>query len=165
MSEALAVYPVPWIAKSGFLPRRKGEIIKRMLQYPVLTFGRGTAPQRAIEHIVTTFASQADTPVGQTRVLCSPSVAAIVQLVRDGYGVAAIPALFVANEIKNGTFIELPIQPTPPSIVLSMCRHADAQTHVHARLEAHTSELQSLMRSSYAVLCLKQKKTNTTNTS
>src|SRR3546814_10150867 len=29
---------------------------------------------------------------------------------------------------------------------------------VHARSEEHTSELQSLMRSSYAVLCLKKKK-------
>src|SRR3546814_10205714 len=31
---------------------------------------------------------------------------------------------------------------------------------VDARSEEHTSELQSLMRSSYAVLCLKKKKTN-----
>src|SRR3546814_10782690 len=31
------------------------------------------------------------------------------------------------------------------------------------RSEEHTSELQSLMRISYAVFCLKQKKTNTTN--
>src|SRR3546814_939519 len=30
------------------------------------------------------------------------------------------------------------------------------------RSEEHTSELQSLMRSSYAVFCLKKKKTNTT---
>src|SRR3546814_2604537 len=36
----------------------------------------------------------------------------------------------------------------------------------HARSEEHTSELQSLMRISYAVFCLKKKKTNniTTNT-
>src|SRR3546814_4405402 len=33
---------------------------------------------------------------------------------------------------------------------------------VHARSEEHTSELQSLMRISYAVFCLKKKKTNTT---
>src|SRR3546814_9350662 len=31
------------------------------------------------------------------------------------------------------------------------------------RSEEHTSELQSLMRISYAVFCLKKKKTNTTN--
>src|SRR3546814_7813656 len=34
---------------------------------------------------------------------------------------------------------------------------------IAARSEEHTSELQSLMRISYAVFCLKKKKTNTTN--
>src|SRR3546814_4239559 len=33
---------------------------------------------------------------------------------------------------------------------------------VHMRSEEHTSELQSLMRVSYAVFCLKKKKTNET---
>src|SRR3546814_1765307 len=36
--------------------------------------------------------------------------------------------------------------------------------HAHQRSEEHTSELQSLMRISYAVFCLKKKKTNTTTT-
>src|SRR3546814_10474143 len=34
----------------------------------------------------------------------------------------------------------------------------------HLRSEEHTSELQSLMRISYAVFCLKKKKTNQTTT-
>src|SRR3546814_3685301 len=34
----------------------------------------------------------------------------------------------------------------------------------HQRSEEHTSELQSLMRISYAVFCLKKKKLNTTHT-
>src|SRR3546814_6221877 len=34
--------------------------------------------------------------------------------------------------------------------------------HIDARSEEHTSELQSLMRLSYAVFCLKKKKTMTT---
>src|SRR3546814_5457174 len=38
--------------------------------------------------------------------------------------------------------------------------HAGRQHHHRGRSEEHTSELQSLMRSSYAVFCLK-KKTNT----
>src|SRR3546814_7590602 len=40
------------------------------------------------------------------------------------------------------------------------------QTHAnerHKRSEEHTSELQSLMRISYAVFCLKKKKKNSTN--
>src|SRR3546814_1365815 len=36
-----------------------------------------------------------------------------------------------------------------------------AQAWNHARSEEHTSELQSLMRTSYAVFCLKKKKTST----
>src|SRR3546814_87114 len=36
-------------------------------------------------------------------------------------------------------------------------RVAPGRQHVHVRSEEHTSELQSLMRSSYAVFCLKKK--------
>src|SRR3546814_977257 len=39
------------------------------------------------------------------------------------------------------------------------------QTELLDRSEEHTSELQSLMRISYAVFCLKKKKTNKKNTS
>src|SRR3546814_9157672 len=45
-------------------------------------------------------------------------------------------------------------------------RHSCARTHrqydLAGRSEEHTSELQSLMRISYAVFCLKKKKQNTT---
>src|SRR3546814_939123 len=41
---------------------------------------------------------------------------------------------------------------------------ADHQDHRQARSEEHTSELQSLMRISYAVFCLKKKKHTTKNT-
>src|SRR3546814_5236537 len=46
-----------------------------------------------------------------------------------------------------------------------LCNHAHDEPHVVARRsEEHTSELQSLMRSSYAVFCLQKKKTiKTTN--
>src|SRR3546814_6387812 len=39
------------------------------------------------------------------------------------------------------------------------CDHRSALPDRRSRSEEHTSELQSLMRSSYAVLCLEQKKT------
>jgi hypothetical protein len=59
-------------------------------------------------------------------------VTAIVQLVKDGYGAAAIPSLFVRDYLDNGEFVELPVQPLPPSIILSMCLHANADMLVHA---------------------------------
>src|SRR3546814_9908629 len=42
-------------------------------------------------------------------------------------------------------------------------RYAQAEGHECYRSEEHTSELQSLMRISYAVFCLKKKKKNHTN--
>src|SRR3546814_3217655 len=41
---------------------------------------------------------------------------------------------------------------------------SDCLAKTQDRSEEHTSELQSLMRISYAVFCLKKKKTNTTQT-
>src|SRR3546814_4172535 len=42
------------------------------------------------------------------------------------------------------------------------CFQSFQQCSFNNRSEEHTSELQSLMRNSYAVFCLKKKKTNTT---
>src|SRR3546814_1017740 len=57
-------------------------------------------------------------------------------------------------------------QPRSTDSIAGIGRHALHQGDVHRqRSEEHTSELQSLMRISYAVFCLKKKKTriNTTN--
>src|SRR3546814_3641991 len=42
-------------------------------------------------------------------------------------------------------------------------RHCRRHHHRHCRSEEHTSELQSLMRISYAVFCLKKKKNTRTH--
>src|SRR3546814_10866496 len=50
------------------------------------------------------------------------------------------------------------IQPDARETALSHCCIMDTrQSSVRTRSEAHTSELQSLMRHSYAVFCLKKK--------
>ena len=136
VSAALAVYPLHWIARKGLLDTRKEGLNQRLLQLPILTFGRGTAPQRALEEIVSKMANLAAVPLEQTRITCSPSVAAIVQLVKDGYGVAAIPSLFVSAFLDSGEFIELPVHPEPPAIIVSMCLHANAPMLVHAAANA-----------------------------
>jgi len=55
--------------------RTKG-LHQRLLQLPMLTFGRGTAPQRAVEEILGKMAKLAMVPLEQSRITCSPSVAA-----------------------------------------------------------------------------------------
>jgi DNA-binding transcriptional LysR family regulator len=132
ISEPLALYPFRWIARSGLLLTHKEGLVNRVLQFPILTFGRGTTPHRALEEIVTKLANHSTTSLERTRITCSPSVATIIQLVRDGFGIAAIPKLLVKSQLENGEFVELPVQPLPPSVVVSMSRHTSASMAVHA---------------------------------
>src|SRR3546814_1282926 len=49
-----------------------------------------------------------------------------------------------------------------PLVLIGVCRYKHAaNSPAHRRSEEHTSELQSLMRISYAVFCLKKKKNQT----
>src|SRR3546814_6934178 len=54
-------------------------------------------------------------------------------------------------------------RPPAPSIACERCRLGPLHPR-QGRSEEHTSELQSLMRISYAVFCLKKKNNNTTKT-
>src|SRR3546814_2799882 len=63
-----------------------------------------------------------------------------------GVGVEEAPALLLATR--------------QVADALSICFHVGSQAMTPHRSEEHTSELQSLMRISYAVFCLKKKKTH-----
>src|SRR3546814_8120654 len=62
-------------------------------------------------------------------------------------------------ESDSATLNRVRHRPTPPPSRLKEPRHEA----LPFRSEAHTSELQSLMRISYAVFCLKKKNKQTTN--
>lgn len=38
--------------------------------------------------------------------------------------------------LESGEFVELPVQPTPPSIIVSMCYHANAEMLVRAAADS-----------------------------
>src|SRR3546814_4574340 len=52
----------------------------------------------------------------------------------------------------------------PPAVSPTRCRIARGAARAKARSEEHTYELQSLMRISYAVFCMKKKKHNNRTT-
>src|SRR3546814_10311934 len=61
--------------------------------------------------------------------------------------------------------LEAPVPALDPRAILTMADmgHGDHAGHDMSKSEEHTSELQSLMRISYAVFCLKKKKITTNN--
>lgn len=132
VSTPLASYEVRWIARRDLIAEKAAKLAPAILEWPILTFGRGTAPQIAIESIITRLASQHGVPLSSTRLTCLPSVAVMIKLLRDGYGVAAVPSLLVADWLESGELVELPFKPAPPSIVVTMCHHDDAMVATHA---------------------------------
>ncbi|HEX7907171.1 MAG TPA: LysR family transcriptional regulator [Paraburkholderia sp.] len=132
VSSLLASYPVRWIARSNLIPASRAKHVQTVLSKPVLTFGRGTAPQVAVEAIVQALAKRAGVPLSQTQVTCMPSVAVIVKLLRDGYGIAAVPALFVEPYLRSGELAQLQVRPLPPPINVAMYYRDDADVGVLA---------------------------------
>src|SRR3546814_3036173 len=79
---------------------------------------------------------------------------------RQLFGGESLPQLSLADIVRNvmdALVAELTVTQAGDRVVL-------VKALVRLRSEEHTSELQSLMRISYAVFCLKKKKTITTVT-
>jgi DNA-binding transcriptional LysR family regulator len=123
---------VSTLLASYLIPASRARHVQTILQKPVLTFGRGTAPQVAVEAIVEMLAKRAGVPLADTQVTCMPSVAVIVKLLRDGYGIAAVPALFVEPFLSSGELGQLQVRPLPPPIDVAMIYRDDADVGVLA---------------------------------
>src|SRR3546814_1810001 len=98
------------------------------------------------------------------------STSSISSLVPNGPGLPHEATQTTAAAVKTFSFIIIPWHLVQSWIARDMCPAASSRTsrlidgraanaiHIMARSEEHTSELQSLMRISYAVFCLKKKK-------
>src|SRR3546814_1640835 len=89
-------------------------------------------------------------------------MAGYFRLHRDrSFSVSTVQPSLDENPAENGGSQERkPPMPRHPSRLVAHGRHEDG--HWQDRSEEHTSELQSLMRISYAVFCLKKKNTHYT---
>ena len=54
--------------------------------------------------------------IASPRVSCVNSVAAMTRLIRDGFGIGALPAALVADELRQGVLVVLADVPVPPAM-------------------------------------------------
>src|SRR3546814_1059414 len=74
---------------------------------------------------------------------------------KEGYSTANVRVRVEGNGFKVDRRYDLPVRPAWPGVLRARTQVLDQLAAV--RSEEHTSELQSLMRLSYAVFCLKKK--------
>src|SRR3546814_9471860 len=80
------------------------------------------------------------------------------ELVRVLTATAPIPAGTSAEQLADLVEEEdVPVKVAPEGVISDLVSVSGLVTAVELRSEEHTSELQSLMRISYAVFCLKKK--------
>jgi len=130
-SDVMANYPVSWIAHKNILSLHNTSLIERMLNFPILTLSSETAPHRMLEEFVSGLAKQAGISETKPRFIGFPSLSAIIELVNDGYGIAAIPSLFVKRFLESGNLVELPVEPALPATVVCLCWHDNSELKVN----------------------------------
>ena len=117
VTEDLMEFPMHWIARRGLVPVRDP---MKALQKQLLMLMRGTMPFEASTALVQQLAAQQGMISSDLRITGSPSLAALVSLVREGVGVAVMPGIVVKENLDRGELVQLAL-PTPEPFRISVC--------------------------------------------
>lgn len=117
-SESLMELPVHWIARRGLVPQRDG--LRKTLGKQLLTQMRGSQPYEAAVALARELAAQQGMGASELRITGSPSLAALVSMVREGVGVAIMPGVLVKDHLERGELVELPL-PVPEPFRVAVC--------------------------------------------
>lgn len=120
----LGRYPMIWAVSPDYLPI-SGTISKQTLtEHTILMHARGTIPY---DQIVRHFS---DIPGQQLRLAPSTSLAACLQMTRDGLGVACLPEAMAAPHVRSGDLVELPYDWRPDDLTFHARYDAQSANHV-----------------------------------
>lgn len=106
----VARYPVQWIVLTGSIYDRGYASIDELAKERIITFSKNSRPHQDILNLL--HAGNVAAP----RISCVNSVAAMTRLIRDGFGIGALPAALVHEELKQGLLTILDNVPQPPAL-------------------------------------------------
>lgn len=106
----LASHPLGWIVASNSIYNRDYADLAELAQERIITYSKNSRPHQDIVALM-----QAN-GVMAPRLNCVNSVSAITRLLRDGFGVGALPPVLVAEELARGELILLDIDQRPANL-------------------------------------------------
>ncbi|WP_085585055.1 MULTISPECIES: LysR family transcriptional regulator [unclassified Pseudomonas] len=114
-SLALASHPVGWIVASQSIYNRDYTGLADLAQERIITYSKNSRPHQDILALM-----QAE-GVPAPRLNCVNSVSAITRLLRDGFGIGALPPVLVAEELARGelTLLDIAQRPQDLQVVVS----------------------------------------------
>jgi len=106
----LASYPVCWVAASNSIYNRHYGSLVELARERIVTYSKNSLPHQQILSLM-----QAN-GVLAPRLNCVNSVSAITRLLRDGFGIGALPPVLVREELARGELTLLDIEQRPPNL-------------------------------------------------
>ncbi|UST81141.1 LysR family transcriptional regulator [Pseudomonas siliginis] len=106
----LASHPLGWIVASNSIHNRDYADLAELAQERIITYSKNSRPHQDIVALMQ--ASGVMAP----RLNCVNSVSAITRLLRDGFGIGALPPVLVTEELARGELIVLDIEQRPANL-------------------------------------------------
>lgn len=122
-----------WVAKQGLL--REGADIAEIFRHPLMTQISNSAPYNATVSHIQQMATSSAIALADLRITSTPSLAALVSLVKEGLGVAVVPGLLVKEELRKHNLVQLAL-PEPKPMLLSQWHMIDARPVIRYTAEA-----------------------------
>ena len=108
----LGRYPMRWVASPRLGIADELLDLLDLAVFPIISFSRDSGPHQA------TVRSFAELPVDAVQINCINSIAAIIRLAVDGFGVAVVPPAIVQRELLENQLRLLKVKQPPPELVL-----------------------------------------------
>lgn len=123
VSDNLVEIPMHWIARRGLIPARNP--LDKVLGKQLLTLMHGTIPYESAASLVRRLSARQGIPANDLRLAGSPSLAALVSLVREGVAVAIMPGIAVWENLQRGELVRLSLPlPDPYRLAASYPKNA-----------------------------------------
>lgn len=123
---SLGSFPMRWVASPslGIGDDRLG--MADLAAFPIMCFARGSEPYAVIERLFSQEASDG------LHLNCIASVSAMIRVVSDGLGVAALPPAIIQRELADQRLRLLPVDHPFPSLPLAICTRSDTPSPLTA---------------------------------
>ncbi|MDN7437736.1 LysR family transcriptional regulator [Burkholderia cepacia] len=133
----LCEFPVRWAASPRLGLGGQPLDVARLAELPIISFSRHSGPHATIERLFAAVERPAS-------INCITSVAAMIRLVADGFGVAALPPAIIGRELREGALELLDVEPEFPALPL-VATYRSQGLPVAARIAELASEVARAM--------------------
>ncbi|MGE8179790.1 LysR family transcriptional regulator [Pseudomonas fluorescens] len=106
----LASHPMGWIVASHSIYNRNYTSVAELARERIITYSKNSHPHQDVLSLM-----QAN-GVLAPKLNCLNSVSAIIRLLRDGFGIGALPPVLVSEELARGELTLLAIDQRPPNL-------------------------------------------------